>query len=400
VKKKNLIAIAISAAFGVPLVAQAQSSVTVYGKLYPHIANIRTSGATPVGTAVSSLSIPATGAASTRVTTLQSANSRIGFRGTEDLGGGMKAIFKLESNFNLDDGTLKAANSIWGLDTFVGLSGGFGVVKLGAMDTPYKNTGDPVTFFGTVSGNFIASSWVLASQTWGVGNAARFHERSLNSIRYESPDFAGFQVLAQYGLGEQVNNTPGGSLISAAIKYEAGPIYVGLAHEHHEDAYGGSLNMPTAALRTTVGKESDDDGTRVVFAYKVAPQTRLAINVARYRLKEAGPGTLAAGSFREYRHNTWNLSGEHGMGPVTLFASYGQAGAGQCTLTTVACSTSGLDSKQLSLGAFYSLSKRTQLFLLASQVKNGHSATLSNAAGRVAPGADTKVVALGMNHEF
>jgi predicted porin len=398
--RKNFIAAAVSAAFGLPLAVQAQTNVTVYGKLYPHITNVRTSGATPAGTAVSALSIAATGAASTKQTALQSSNSRIGFRGTEDLGGGLKAVFQLESSFNMDDGSLKSANVLWGLDTFVGLAGGFGVVKLGAMDTPYKNVGDPISFFGTVSGNFTASSAVLANRTWGVGSAHRFHERNNNAIRYESPNFAGFQVLAQYALGEQADRTSAGSSATAAIRYEAGPIYVAIAHERHDDQFGGSLNMPTAALRTTAGKSSDDHATRVTAAYRFAPATRLAATVSRIELKESGAGTLTAGSFRQYRHQTWNLSGEHAMGPVTLFASYGQAGEGKCTLTGVTCSTAGLDSKQLSLGTFYSLSKRTQLFLTASQFKNGHSATLSNAAGRVAPGADTKVVAMGVHHTF
>jgi predicted porin len=401
VKKNTLIAVAVAAAFSSPLVVQAQTNVTVYGKLYPHVASIRTSGATPVGTAnMSSLSSAPTGARSSKQTVMQSSNSRIGFRGTEDLGGGLKAIFQLESSFSVDSGTLNANNVLWGQDTFVGLAGGFGTVKLGKMDTPYKNLGDPISFFGTVSGNFTASSAVLANQNWGVGNAHRFHERKNNAISYESPRFAGFQVLAQYALGEQAGNTSGGSTTTAGVKYEAGPIYVALAHEHHEDQFGGSLNMPTAGLRTTAGKESDDDATRLTVAYRLAPQTRIAALVSSVRLKEEGPGTLTAGSFREYRHNTWNVSGEHGIGPVTLFASYGQAGAGKCTLTAVACTTAGLDSKQLSLGSFYSLSKRTQLFLTASQFKNGHSANFSNAVGRVNPGEDTKVVALGIHHTF
>jgi predicted porin len=404
--KKNLIAVAVSAAFGLPLAAQAQTSVTVFGKLYPQITNIRTSGASPVGTVVSPLSLAATGAASTRQTVMQSSNSRIGFRGTEDLGGGLKALFQLESAFSVDDGTLNATNVLWGQNTFVGLAGGFGTVKLGKMDTPYKSLGDTISFLGVASGNFISNSTVLSGQPWGIGNAHRFHERKNNAIQYESPDFAGFQILAQYALGEQVNATARGSNTSAGIKYEAGPFYVALAHDHHEDQFGGTLNMPSssgasaAALAAAVaGKQSDDDATRLTFQFKIAPETRVEANVARIRLKETGVG--AVGAFREYRHNVWAISGEHKMGPVTLAASYGQGSEGRCVLVGVTCSTAGLQTKQLNLGTSYSLSKRTQLFLIASQFKNDHSATLSNATGgRVAPGTDTKAVALGVNHNF
>jgi predicted porin len=400
--KKNLIAVAVSAAFGLPLAAQAQTSVTVFGKLYPQITHVRTDGATPVGaTGLSPLSAAPTaaGRVDTRQTRMESSNSRIGFRGTEDLGGGTKAVFQLLSSFSVDDGTLNAANTLWGQDTFVGLSGGFGLVKLGKMDTPYKNLGDTISFLGVASGNYISNSTVLSNIGWGTGNAHRFHERRNNAINYESPDFAGFQVIAQYALGETVNGTPVGSGTSAGVKWEGGPFYVALAHDHHEDAFGGSRNMPTFTAATIAGRDSDDDATRLTFQFKITPQTRIEANIARIRLKETG-GPVIAGSFREYRHNAWALSAEHAMGPVTIAASYGEGSEGRCRLDVVTCSTAGLDTRQINLGTSYALSKRTQLYLIGSQFRNGRSATLSNAAGRVSPGADTKAVSIGVNHTF
>src|SRR3990167_7479056 len=155
--KNILLAIAIGAAVATPA-ALAQSSVQLYGKLYPYLLSEKGSGATAVGAPKATLAATPTGSnAITDTTGMEAGNSRIGFRGIEDLGDGLKAIFQLEGTVAVDNG----AGDLFSRDTFVGLTGGFGAVKMGSIDTIFKNYGDTVGVLGLCSGTFLSSSSVL-----------------------------------------------------------------------------------------------------------------------------------------------------------------------------------------------------------------------------------------------
>ena len=113
--KKTLLAMAaLAAACGV----QAQSNVTIYGVLDSGVEHLTNVGATRSGLT----RMPGLGV---------SVPSRLGFRGTEDLGGGLKAVFTLESGFGTDTGTLNQGGRFFGRQAFVGLSGSWGAVTLG-----------------------------------------------------------------------------------------------------------------------------------------------------------------------------------------------------------------------------------------------------------------------------
>jgi predicted porin len=224
--------------------------------------------------------------------------------------------------------------------------------------------------------------------------------RRNNSIIYESPEFGGVQALFDYSLGEQTGSPSKLGVISAGVKYEAGPVYAALAHEVHNGLFGGSRNSPTALSNVAVaGADSKDRATRLTGQYKFGTDTRVEANVARVEFKETGG---AVGRFESYKHTTWSLGAEQRIGVVTLAASYGQAGAGTCSLVGGAvCSTAGLEGKQVNLGANYALSKRTQLFAIASKMINGESARYNNASvANPDPGADITQVALGISHTF
>lgn len=407
ISRKKMIAVAAAVACGAPLAALAQSNVTVYGKLYPQINKIDVKGATARGTAVSTLTaaIPATRPEDSDLIAMESSNARIGFRGSEDLGGGLKGIFQLEGAFGVDDGTFGTAGKLFSRNTFVGLSGGFGVVKLGRMDTVYKELGDTLSFLGVSSGNFVSNSEVLSKPGFGGSNAS-FHLRADNTIMYESPEVAGFQGLFGYSLGEVAGNNSRASIISTGVKFENGPIYVALGHERHDDFFGGSRNSPSALRNITgtdtraplPGASAEDTATRLTLQYKFTKDTRVEANVARLEFDEEGG---AAGRFQNYRTVTWGIGAEQRMGPTTFAVSYVQADDGSCSLVGgAACSTRGLGSKQLSLGSSYALSKRTALFLIGSYLKNDESARRNNSALDVAPGQDTRQIALGVSHNF
>jgi predicted porin len=406
ITQKKLLAAAVAVACVAPLAAQAQ--VTVYGKLYPQVNHYTISGATAAGAPVSTLSAPASGADSFSGNVMESSNSRIGFRGKEDLGNGLSAFFQLETAFAVDDGTLNNT-ALFNRDTFVGMGGGFGTVKLGRMDTVYKNLGDTLSFLGISSGNFVAISNILSARGFGGNSAHRFHERLANTVMYETPEFGDFQALVGYSLGEVAGDNKERSAISTGVKYEAGPLYLAVAYEQHNDYFGGSRNSPTAGMRNTTGTtgaayvirpgaESKDTAVRFTAQYKLTSNTRVEANFAQTELDET---PTAAGRFANYKHNSWTLAGEHKMGPWTLAAAYGQAGAGSCSLGGgVACSTSGLDGKMLNLGAGYSFSKRTMLYGMVTQMRNGHSAMYNNGPEDITPGQDIRQIALGISHTF
>ncbi|HZV67009.1 MAG TPA: porin [Telluria sp.] len=383
------------------LSAQAQSNVTIYGRLYPEIVNVNVSGATPKGQAVSTLAAAPTSAADVRATSEDSPNSRLGFRGAEDLGSGLKAIFQLEIGFGVDTGTNSSTSSLFSRDTYVGLASNYGTVKLGSMDTVYKNLGDTMSYLGISSGNFLSTSNILSKPGIGSSSASSFHLRRANSLVYESPEFAGgFQALFDYSLGEVANDFQRQNVISTGLKYEAGPLYAAVAVERHYDLFGGSLNVPTALSNATNPlAHSRDEAIRWTAQYKFSDSTRVEANLANIKYNETG-GTV--GKFQEYKHRTWSIAGEQKIANVTMIASYGAATAGSCALVgNAACNTDGLDGKMATVGAGYSFSKRTLVFAVYTYMGNGDSAVYNNYNnGKPATGQDIKTFAVGIAHNF
>ncbi|SNS94130.1 Outer membrane protein (porin) [Noviherbaspirillum humi] len=415
-RNNTILAAAVAAALGLPMLAQAQTSVQVYGRLYPQINNYDITGATARGTAgISTLSGGATGPAATtpadvKGTGMESPNARLGFRGTEDLGAGLKALFQLEMGFDVSNGQLGTANTLFSRDTFVGLGGDFGTVKLGNMDTVYKNLGDTLSFFGVSSGNFISTSNILSKPSiGGTSSRSSFHLRRANSIIYETPSIGGFQAAFDYSLGETPGDFFDNSVISGGVKYENGPIYAAIAHERHRNLFGGSNNVATALRNFTAtagsttplpGVRSVDTGTRLTGQYRIGNDLRVEANIARLEYDETGG---AAGRFSNYKTTTWSIGAEQRIAAFTLAASYGKQTDGSCALVGgAACSTSGLNASQLNLGVAYNLSKRTALYALASKYWNGNSSRASNVvdAPRLEYGQDIRQLALGIVHNF
>lgn len=408
--KKTLIAMAAAFACGMPLLAQAQSNVTIYGKLYPQLNSARAYGATAAGTGgntlVGTISSPA--ADNVDGTFLESSNSRLGFRGTESLGGSLKAIWQLEMGVGVDNGLGGDGSRLFSRNTFVGLSGNAGMVKIGRFDTVYKDIGDSLSFLGISSGNFVSSSAVLSKPGIG-GSASSFHLRRDNAILYESPAVGGFQGQVMYSLGESGRGSRKNSLVSGGITYEGGPFYFALAHERHYDFFGGSRNVARALSnydrtlgRGLPGTSATDIATRLTAQYKATKNTKVEANISRLDYDEEGG---AAGRFENYHTDTWSINGQHKMGAVVLQASYASGDDGSCSLVGgAACNTSGLGGGQLNLGASYSLSKRTMVYLIGSKLRNEAFANRSNLGelndGGVGRGQDMRQVALGLSHTF
>ena len=167
--KKTLIALAVlGAAAGV---AHAQSNVTIYGIVDTGF--IKKSGHD--------------------VEMGENVNNRLGFRGVEDLGSGMKATFELERRFNLNDGTLKKSDKDWDGAANVGLKGdSWGAVRLGRVN---ELTTETIRKFDPF-------------YQYGVGAMLEGNQRSPridNTIRYDSPNWSGFKFGASYSLGQNTH---------------------------------------------------------------------------------------------------------------------------------------------------------------------------------------------------
>jgi predicted porin len=408
--KKTVLALAVGAAFAAPALAQ---NVQIYGRAYPAFHSFEASGAT-VGAVPSNL-VTSTQPSLDQRFSINSYNTRLGFRGREMLGGGLNAIWQIEQRVQIDTG----AGGFATRNSFLGLSGGFGTVKLGFFDTVYKNYGAVVSTFGISSGHFMSTSSVLSGigLDGGDGNFpstdpgnSGFHVRAPNSIQYETPEFGNIQAAIQFspdeGKGNPGNASLNSNLLSVGVKYEAGPMYLSVQHERHNDWFDGSANS-TAAVRnggshlgTSTGS-SKDTAIRFSARYALSSMHRFMFDVSRLEWEESGQ--TAAGQFANYDKLTWDIGWEARWGgPWRSSLTYASADEGDCSLSGgVACSTAGLDATQINLTVAYNLSKRTFLYAAGARLDNGESARYDNWTNGTPPrGSNITQFALGVTHSF
>jgi predicted porin len=435
--KRKSLALAVGALFIAPA-AQAQivfgndtiGTVQIYGRLYPELMTSSTSGATGVCTgcvstmAATSGNITAAGVDQGTHFGLQTSNSRFGFRGERKLPAGMKAIWQLEQTINFEDPDDVATNNTDGQsnggvsstdvvfatrNSFVGMSGGFGTVKLGNMDTIYKEYGDNLSMFGVKSGNFVSASNMLSHIGIGSNGLARFHERAPNSIMYESPQFAQITVGIQYMPDERHGDpavTRNKHLWSYGIKYDAEKFYVSLAHEIHHDFFGLSANVAASLRNSGDGHaNSEDTATRLSTTLKLVPGHEFYIDISKLKWSENPGITLATQRIQEYSHTTWALGWEGRFGGGWRGAAqYVKANEGSCSFQgsgALSCTTTGLGSYMISLGAALDLTRQTRLFALANWTKNGESARYdSSSLLSPARGSDITSYGIGILYDF
>ena len=441
--KKKAVALAVGALFATPAVHaqmtmgnETVGTVQVYGKLYPQFATSKGSGSSQVGTEVSTLvgttaggmtTLTAANAGSTFIAaenripdhnqrnTVDSQNTYVGFRGERKLGDRLKGIWQVEQSVELDTGTGAWSNR----NSFAGLSHGLlGTVKLGNMDTIYKEYGDTFGMFGIASGNFISASNVLSHIGVGSNNAARFHERRANSIQYQTATFAGFQAGVQYGPDEG-KGEPGTGLNrsswSYGVKWDSQMFYASLHQEIHYDTFGASTNIcqqgtagttiangacsAAGALTPTASARSRDMATRASAEVRFANQ-RIVVDVARLHYVETGE--VGAGKFQEYRKPNWAVGYDLNVGPWGFATQYVRAGSGTCQLSGgVDCNTNGLAAWMLSLGTRYRFDRQTFLYVIANKLANGPSARHDNwSATTPNRGEDVKQMAVGISYSF
>jgi predicted porin len=311
-------------------------------------------------------------------TRLVNNRSVLGFRGGEDLGGGLKAIFQIEGTLSPDTG----AGALAARDTRVGLAGTWGTLFAGHWTTAYNGaTSGLDPFYPTTAGYMSIMGNGAAGDADNVSDKSSFDRRQSNSIHYWSPAWHGLSVRVTHGLNEE--QPAGGakpSLTSAAALYERGPWYAALAGERHHDYQGPGL---------------DDTGAKAAVSYQFA-RTRVAIVAERLRYETAA-GDLA--------RNAVYLSVSHQIGPHAIrigIARTGDASGPAGTRIGFVRAGAGTGATHATLGYDYTLSRRSSVYAYMTRLDNGANGVYDFAINSVgaAPGANLKAVVLGMRHNF
>lgn len=342
----------------------AGAQVQVYGRLNVAIESVRNS-ADANGNAV-------------RVTRESNNRSVLGFRGSEELGNGLHAIYQVEGTLSLDTG----AGSIAARDTRVGLEGNFGSIFAGNWTTPYNGaTSGLDPFYPTTAGYMSIMGNGAASSADNVSDTSSFDRRQQNSVHYWSPNWNGFSVRIARGLNEEAPSSGARpALTSGAAIYEQGPLYIALAHERHHEYQGPG---------------GDDQASKLAVSYRFGT-TRIAGIVEKLRY-ETPRGSLG--------RKAWYLSATHQIGPHGLRFGIARAGDGTGSAPQrIGFIKAGPNTgaTHYTLGYDYNLSKRTSLFAYHTRLKNDENSMVDFAINSLGASAGAALTgsALGVRHAF
>ena len=367
---KKLLALAVAGALSAPVVALADTSnVVIYGQANPSIDFVDGGDGS-------------TASADRRVR-IGSNNSHIGFKGTEDLGNGLNAIWQYEQSFSLDEqplgniGVSDTTNTQSKRNTWAGLSSkAWGALTFGLQDTPVKVSTGRLDVFGNTLADYRSIFGSLGGSV-----------RAENSIQWVSPKFGGFQGKVLYAARNEAgaaSNLNEAKFWSASIDWATGPIYAVLAHERGETA-NTTVTSPFVEL----------DTTRLGFGYNFG-NTRLGLAYERSDSDSSATGA-------DFKRNAWYASVAHKMGSNTIKAAFTHAGDRK---GDAGISDSG--AKQYSIGFSHAFSKRTELYALYTTVRNDGAATYALAGGATgiagvsasAAGEDPRGISIGLSHKF
>jgi len=358
---KKLLAFAVAAAFAAPMVANADSG------------NVQIGGV--VKMSVDSLDgKDASGKGMTREWNVSTNSTNIWFKGSEDLGNGLKAVWQMTNYVGMGD-TGKETNTWTSGNSFAGLAGGFGTVVLGKHDTPFKILGRKVDLFSDQIGdsrNLISAG----GATWDL--------RPDNVIAYISPTYSGFHAAVAHvtnvtsvGDGAAGKGAATDATIdawSALGIYENGPITAGLAYERHN-------------LSNSNGMINDETAWRLAGGYNFGAGK---VNALWQRVNDIG-GTNTDRS-------TWSLGGSLKVGSGDAKLQYTRAGD--------VSGTSETGANMWSLGYDHHLSKRTDVYAAIAKTSNDSAASFSAYGGGhgdnpgILTGESGTGFSVGMTHSF
>jgi predicted porin len=336
-KSKYLAAAMLSS---LPLFANAQTNVQIYGVMDAAIA-------------VEDTDAPGQDSR-TVINSGNQSSSRLGFRGTEDLGNGLKALFNIEAGVALDSGN--ADSSLFGRRAVVGLQGDFGTLTLGREYSP----------IAAVAGASDALGQGLYGSNLSAFTSGRLTRRLANSVNYKSKAAGGFSVNAAYSTGEKTVE-PSGDLLGVSVEYKNAGLYLGAGYQQIERLATGDDKEYAFGAGYKMG------AFEVKGSYLVADQT---------------------GANNEYKNAT--IGGVYTTGPSKFFLSFQQQKI-----------ESGAKGNTVTLAYTYALSKRTNVYTTYAALRNNGrgvfgitSSSVTIAPPATALGADPSVFNVGVRHTF
>ena len=353
--QKKIIALAIAAALATPALALAEASV--YGQVNLSVDMVND------GNTISS-----------STNQLNSNTSRLGLKGSEDLGGGgMNAIWQVEGTLKPDTG----ASVLFDRNNFLGLSSAsMGTVMVGHIDTPYKTSTRRLDLFGDGiadnRGNKSTGAWNSGTMMGGG------HDVGVsNALNYVSPSFSGVTIAFStvFGAETAAANTNKGSLISLAGMFEQGGIYGTVALQTVKAGSAGTSDL--AAGTNAFGLAAVDDKAT---AFKVGGSFStdvFAVNAVVEKIKN----TIAATGAETSGTNLY-VGAKFNIGSDAVKAAITKRGS------TAKAPAANNDATQLSVGYDHSMSKATTVYALYTKV------TASGIA------ADPSALSVGMRHSF
>ena len=347
--KKSLLAVALLGAFAG--VAQAQTAVQIYGTVDAGITK-RSDQTLAIG---------------------KRANNTLGFKGTEDLGNGLKALFQLEIRYEPDTGTIEQGaggiqRPLFQGQSRVGLQGDFGMVRLGRGLTAFQESStafEPWHGLPTPAG-FQTDLQVAGYTSDPLGYPGNSTNRFSNAIFYNSPEVAGFQLNTTIGMKEALGGPYIGKGTAAAPQYVTGKEASTLPFS----VTGTYKNGPAAFMLAAERNAVESRLYSIAGSVMATPELKL---MASYQ-RQNQDNTVRANPITK----AWIIGANYTMGPGKVLAGYGQKSPDGVAKT-----------KQASIGYEYSLSKRTYLYADASKKKGG-----------VQIPETINTYSLGVNHAF
>lgn len=390
--QKKIIALAVAGLMSGA--AFAQSNVTVYGVVDLGQAWVKTDGAVGANKDQDS------------VGRLDNNSSHIGFKGTEDLGNGLKAMFQLETSVAPDNGD--NATKWTDRDSYVGLAGNFGTVLAGTLTHPLRTMGIRVDILPGAAGFGTVSS--ITGKVAALNAKTGADDRAKNAIAYVSPNFNGFTVIGAYVNGEyEVDGAQAddGKSISQkawqlAAQYENGPLW--LAGAYHKTYDFGAGPTTTSTVNTTLppglipvatatiheGGGDDASVWRLAAQYKFAFGTTVSFLYDNTEVDNLGD------------RSAWSLGANHTIGAHTIGLQYAKNsefdldGGGDLN-----------DAAHIwTLGYQYAMSKRTTIHARYSKLSNddGGKASFYNNEVKnpfsATAGSDSTGFMVGLRHSF
>lgn len=330
--------------------AQAQSSVTVYGIVDVFVQYGRGDS---TQTAIQSGGV---------------SSSRLGFRGTEDLGGGLKVNFQLESGLLADTGAQANSSSFFARQSWVGLSStSWGSVSAGRQTIPQYDILDSFDTFGTGAGSSASSNIVSTTS------------RASNSLKYRSPTVGGFSATALVGLGETVPN----STSVPTTSRDNGNVY-------------------------SLGGTYQSGAWRAGAAVNVFNRSNDALENARYLLLTAeydfGPAKVS-GAWQQVRNLAGSAVADRTEAMLGVTVPVSEHNTVKAAVGLVNGQNDAQDARQITLGFTHLLSKRTSLYAVASHIDNGEATSYTTTAATgtgpsTSAGQNVRSLQLGVRHAF